>query len=631
MAYAEVAGIPPEMNLYAAPMGLILYAIFGTSRQLVIVVSSAVAVMSASIVGGLAPAGSAEFIAMTAALAILAGIVAILAGLLRLGRIAQFFSESVLMGFVSGLALVIMIKQVPKLFGLEPVEGNFWQRVIELIGELPETHLVTLAVGLSSLVLMIIIERRFKRIPAALIVLIYGIAVVSIFGLAAQGVHIVGEIPSGLVPPKLPDISLEQLALLIPGALAITLVIFSEAIGPDRSFASKHHYDIDENQELIGIGAANFGAGLFQGLPIGASLSNSAASDAAGGKTQAAGIVAALATILVALFLTPLFFNLPEAALAAIVIVAVSGMFKLGEFRRLYQLRKGDFALALITFLCVLTFEEVLAGLLIGVLLSLLALIWRTSEPKLSVLGRIPGTVAYRSTTYHPQAIQDPGLLIMRPDEGVFFANAASLRNAIRRRIAASEIPVRTTIVDLEMTNEYLTEQSTAKWSRLSRDSFAVGALARLNNNGVLLHPGARAMADSFGLLPACHNPFYNTAAQLVECLHVVEDSERLIDRLLATTWRKSRATPIPRAGKGVGAIEVPRGILYHSYSLDKQGIITEADCVIPTSQNHANIQHDLTKLVAESAASGLPDSEIAQLAAMLVRAYDPCISCSVH
>jgi len=183
----------------------------------------------------------------------------------------------------------------------------------------------------------------------------------------------------------------------------------------------------------------------------------------------------------------------------------------------------------------------------------------------------------------------------------------------------------------LEMTNEYLTEQSTAKWSRLSRDSFAVGALARLNNNGTLLHPGARAMAESFGLLPVCHNPFYNTVAQLVECLHVIEDSELLIDRLLASTWQQPRATPAPRVGKGVGAIEVPRGILYHSYSLNNQGIITAADCVIPTSQNHANIQHDLTKLVAEAAASELPDNEIEQLAAMLVRAYDPCISCSVH
>lgn len=183
----------------------------------------------------------------------------------------------------------------------------------------------------------------------------------------------------------------------------------------------------------------------------------------------------------------------------------------------------------------------------------------------------------------------------------------------------------------LKMTNEYLTEQSTAKWSRLSRDSFAVGALARLNNNGTLLHPGARAMADSFGLLPVCHNPFYNTAAQLVECLHVIEDSELLIDRLLASTWQAPRAALVPRAGRGVGAIEVPRGILYHSYTLDKLGIITAADCVIPTSQNHANIQHDLTKLAAESAASGLSDSQIEQLAAMLVRAYDPCISCSVH
>ena len=373
--------------------------------------------------------------------------------------------------------------------------GNFWERVIELVRELPETHLITLAVGLSSLVLMIIIERRFKRIPAALIVLIYGIGIVSIFGLAAQGVYIIGEIPSGLAPPKLPDISLEQLALLIPGALAITLVIFSEAIGPDRSFASKHHYEIDENQELIGIGAANIGAGFFQGLPIGASLSNTAASDAAGGKTQAAGIVAALATILVALFLTPLFFNLPEAALAAIVIVAVSGMFKLGEFRRLYQLRKGDFWLAVITFLCVLTFDEVIAGLLIGVFLSLLALIWRTSSAKLSVLGRIPGTVAYRSTAYHPEAIQDPGLLIARPDEELFFANAASIRKVVRRRIAASEIPIRTTILDLEMTNE-LDVPGTEMLAQLHEEHEAVEIEFKL----VGIHAPVQEMLDASGL-----------------------------------------------------------------------------------------------------------------------------------
>jgi high affinity sulfate transporter 1 len=539
MAYAQLAGMPPQTAFYAAPIGLFLYAIFGTSRQLVVAVSSAVAVMSASIVGGLVVTGSAEFIAMTAALAILAGIVAVLAGFLRLGRIAQFFSESVLIGFMSGLALVIMIKQVPKLFGLEPVEGNFWQRVIELIGELSETDLLTLAVGLSALVLMIILERRFKRIPAALIVLIYGIAVVSIFNLAAQGVEIIGEIPSGLAPPRLPDIGLEQLALLIPGALAITLVMFSEAVGPDRSFASKHHYEIDENQELIGIGAANIGAGLFQGFPIGASMSKSAASDSAGGRTQVAGIIAALATVLVALFLTPLLFNLPEAALAAIVIVAVSGMLKLGQFRHLYRLRKGDFWLAMITFLCVLTFEEALVGLLIGVLLSLFALIWRTSSAKLSILGRIPGTVAFRSTAYHPEAIQDPGLLITRPDEEVFFANAASIRKGVRRWIAASETPIRTTVLDLEMTNE-LDVPGTEMLAELHDEHEAVDIQFKL----VGIHAPVRELLDASGVTEKIGaENIYPTVLEAVlayasENLAEIsaDDIETFIDRIDALT-----------------------------------------------------------------------------------------------
>lgn len=495
MAYAELAGMPPQAAFYAAPVGLILYAIFGTSRQLVVAVSAAVAVMSASIVSGLVPTESPEFIALTAALAILAGLVALLAGLLRLGRIAQFFSESVLVGFVSGLALVIMIKQIPKLFGLEPVDGNFWERLIELISELPEMDLLTLVVGLSSLILMIFLERRFKKIPAALIVMIYGIAIVSIFNLGEQGIHIVGDIPAGLAPPKIPDISLEAWLMLIPGALAITLVMFSEAIGPARSFASKHHYEIDENQELIGIGMANMGAGLFQGFSIGASLSKSAASDAAGGRTQVAGIVAAIFTALVALFFTPLFFNLPEAALAAIVIVAVSGMIKIKDFRRLYRLRQVEFWLALITFLAVLTFEEILAGLLLGVLLSLLALIGRTSQPKLSVLGRIPGTVMYRSSVNFPAAIRDKGLLVVRPDEGIFFANAAGLRQAIRKQVGNAGPALRTTILDVEMTNE-LDIPSVEVLEKLHEEHLALGIQFKLAG----LHSPVQKMLDASGL-----------------------------------------------------------------------------------------------------------------------------------
>jgi sulfate permease, SulP family len=351
--------------------------------------------------------------------------VAILAGLLRLGRIAQFFSESVLVGFVSGLALVIAIKQVPKLFGLEAGEGNFWQRLVDLVTHLPETHLLTLAVGAGSLVLLIFLERRFHRFPAALAALVFGIGVAAIFGLEALGVHVVGAIPAGLAMPQLPDVTAQQLVQLIPGALAITLVIFAEGIGPMRSFAGKYRYPLSSDQELIALGTANAGAGLFQSFAVGVSLSRSAANDSAGARSQVSGLVAAAITILVALFLTPLFYNLPEATLAAIVVVAVARMFKWRAIRRLWQVRRLDFALAMLTLLGVLTFEEVLTGLLVAVIVSLIALVLRASQARLSVLGRVPGSLTFSSVETQPENTTVPGLLIVRPDEGLYFANAA--------------------------------------------------------------------------------------------------------------------------------------------------------------------------------------------------------------
>jgi SulP family sulfate permease len=379
---------------------------------------------------------------------------AVLAGLLRLGRIAQFFSESVLTGFVSGLALVIMIKQAPKMLGLESGHGNFWERLLELITQLPATHLLTAAVGLSTLALMLFLERRYHRIPAALAGLVYGIGVVTIFGLDARGVHIVGDIPGGLAPPALPDVSVADLGLLLAGALGITLVMFAEAIGPARSFAGKHNYRINADQELIGLGAANFGAGLFQGFPIGASLSKSAANDNAHASSQMSGLIAAGLTALVALFLTPLFRNLPEAALGAIVIVAVAGMFKLERLKWLYRVRRQDFWFALVALLGVLTFEEVLFGLLVAVVVSLLALVARTSRPDVSVHGRAPGHVYFNDVSRHPESLQIPGLLIVRPNEAVFFANASALRDVLVSLTAQQAEPVQTLILDLEMSNE---------------------------------------------------------------------------------------------------------------------------------------------------------------------------------
>jgi SulP family sulfate permease len=453
MAYAEIAGMPPQTAFYAAPIGLLMYAIFGTSRQLVVAVSAAIATMSAAAVGPLAAAGSPEYAAFTAGLAILAGLVSILAGLFKLGRIASFFSESVLAGFVTGLALTIAIKQVPKLFGFESGHGNFWERSYEILIHLTETHFLTLVVGLISIALLLFLEHRFHKLPAALIVMLLGIITSSLFALEGRGMHVVGEIPAGLAPPKLPGLSLDQWLLLLPAAFGLALVNFAEAYGPARNFGAKHRYDIAADQELVGLGAANFGAGLFQGFPIGSSLSKSAANDRAGAKTPVALIVCAVLTALVALFFTPFFAPLPEAVLAAVVVVAITGMVKVKAIRRLYQLNRFDFALAIVAMLGVLTFEA-LEGLLIAVILSLLALVWRASQSKLSVLGREPGRFVFSDTRRHPENRAIPGLLILRPDEGLFFANADALRSEIVAQVDDAHPLPRVVLLDLEMSNQ---------------------------------------------------------------------------------------------------------------------------------------------------------------------------------
>jgi sulfate permease, SulP family len=453
MAYAEIAGMPPQTAFYAAPIGLLMYAIFGTSRQLVVAVSAVIATMSAAAIAPLAAAGSPEYAALTAGLAILAGLIAVLAGLFKLGRVASFFSESVLAGFVTGLALTVAIKQVPKLLGFEGGSGNFWERLRHIFTHLDETHLLTLAIGLISIALLFSLENNFHKLPAALIVMLLGIFFSSLFSLEQYGVHVVGEIPAGLVPPKLPGLAPEQWLLLLPGAFGIALVNFAEAYGPARSFASKHGNEIDADQELIGLGAANLGAGLFQGFSIGSSLSKSAANDRAGAKTPVSLIVCAALTVIVALFFTPFFAPLPEAVLAAVVIVAITGMIKVKTIRRLYRLNRMDFALAIVAMLGVLTFEA-LDGLLIAVIVSLLALVWRTSQSRLSILGREPGRFIFSDGRRHPENHILPGLLILRPDEGLFFANADALRSDILKQVENSQPPVRVALLDLEMSNE---------------------------------------------------------------------------------------------------------------------------------------------------------------------------------
>jgi SulP family sulfate permease len=496
MAYAELAGMPPETAFYAAPVALLAYAVLGSSRQLVVAVSSAIAIMSAATISGLAPAGSVEYAALTAALAILAGLVSMAAGFLKLGRIAQFFSESVLLGFVFGLALLITIKQIPKLLGIEAHGESALDLVRDMIPHLRETDLLTLAVGLAGIAGMVVLERRLPRVPAALVVLVGSIAASVVLGLEGRGVHVVGDLPAGLRGPTLPGVGLESLPLLLFGAIGIALVAFAEAIGPANEFARQHGGKIDPNRELIAIGAANTGAGLFTGFPIGSSLSKSAANDRAGAHTPASLVTAAAATALVALFLTPLFEPLPEATLGAIVVVAVTGMMKVAKMRRLWELRRIDFWLAMIALVGVLVVPT-LEALGIAVVVSLGVLVWRASEGRLTFLGRASGGLEPVDLVSVPEAAI-PGFLIARPDEMLFFANVASVRDGILA--AAADLEPRPTVVllDLSLTPEVdvpVVEALEDLRQRLAADGIELWLSG--------LRPDARNLLDRAGTLAA--------------------------------------------------------------------------------------------------------------------------------
>jgi SulP family sulfate permease len=452
MAYAQLAGVPPEYAFYAAPIALLAYAALGSSRQLVVAVSSAVAIMSAATISGLAPAGSSEYIALTAALAILAGLVSIAAGVFKLGRVAQFFSESVLIGFVFGLALLITIKQIPKILGIEAHGDTALQLVRDMVPHLREAHALTLLVGACGIAAMILLERWVPRVPAALVVLVGSILASVAFGLEAHSVKVVGELPAGLAGPSLPGVGLDALPQLLGGAIGIALVAFAEAIGPANEFAREHGGRIDPNRELVAIGAANTGAGLFSGFPIGSSLSKSAANDRAGAHTPASLVTAAAATALVALLLTPLFEPLPEATLGAIVVVAVAGMMKVSKMRELWRLRRADFWLASIALVGVLVMPT-LPALGLAVVVSLGMLLRRASQSRLTFLGRTRGGLEPVDLRTAPDAAI-PGLLIARPDEMLFFANVASVRDEIIEAIADTDARPSVVLLDLALTPE---------------------------------------------------------------------------------------------------------------------------------------------------------------------------------
>jgi sulfate permease, SulP family len=465
MAYAGLAGLTPQAGLYTLLATLAAYAIFGTSRHLVVAATSASAVLLASSVGPLASGGAAQYAADAAALVLFCGGLFLLAGLLRLGFVAQFLSRPVMEGFVFGLAIFVTVSQLPKIFGIKKGSGDTISQFVHLLGHLGDTSGATLAVGAGALLLLFGLERFAPRVPGGLLVLVLGIGISAALNLASHGVSIVGHVPSGLPSPSIPNIRSADVAALIAAAAGLLLVIFSESLGAAQTFATKYGYEIDPSQEMIALGVANAGSGVLGGLAGGGSLSQSAVNEGAGARSELSPIVAAVLIIVTLLLLTPLFKDLPEAVLAALIIHAVSHLWKIAEFRRYRTEATAEFWLGLATLTGVITID-VLPGLVIGVASMLLLVIYRATRPYIAVLGRVPGSPdAYGDVVRHPDYERVAGLLVLRLEAPLFYGNASPVRDRLKALVGASDPLPSAVILDagandrLDITSAEMLEQ----------------------------------------------------------------------------------------------------------------------------------------------------------------------------
>ncbi len=452
LAYAGLAGVPPELGLVTAFAALAAYAVFGTSRHLKVTVSSTMAVMSASVVADLAGGDPAAYLAYTAALALTVGVILVAAGVAKLGFISDFLTKSVVTGFIIGVAITIIIGQLPKILGVPGLDGSLPEQLVQLVSELPDTNPYTLAIGLSSLLLILVLRRVSRRIPGPLIVLVLGILAVSLLDLSAYDVSVVGEVATGVPLPSIPTVPLTSIPYLVLGAAGIVFLAVGESVGAGRAYAAQRGYQVDPDQEMVALGAANLTSGLFGGFTADASLSQTATAEAAGARSQLSSLITAGLVLATAVLLAPLFQNLPDAVLGAIVIAATLGLIDVGEMRRYWRWRRTDFVIAVTAMVGVLL-TTVLTGMIVAVLLSVLLLLYRASRPYVAVLGRMPGRAAtFADLARHPEAEPVPGLIIVRLDAPLYFFNANVARTQIFDIVAALETPPRGVLIDLSAT-----------------------------------------------------------------------------------------------------------------------------------------------------------------------------------
>jgi len=439
IAYAAMAGAPLEAGLYTLLGSLLVYAILGTTRQAVSAPTSGSSIMMAAVIAPFLVTDPKELAELLVLLVLLVSIILLLCGLLRLGFVTAFISHSVMTGFIFGLAIHIAVNQAPKLFGLPRGQGETIYQLWHLIGQLGGTNWVTFAIGAGALALLYGLEARDPRAPGPLMIMVGGILVVSVFRLSDEyGVRIVGAMQTGLPELSLPKVNLDDVLDLLPGALAIVLFVVSETLGVGHSLGRQYGYDIDPNQELIALGAANVTSACLGGLVSGCSMSSTAVNDQAGAKSQFSSLAAAGMVLITLVALMRLFHNLPEAVLGAIVIYAVARMMKVNELKRFYQFHVDEFAQAVLALLGVII-VGILPGLAIAIVLSLLRFIWGASHLSVSRLGPVPGREHSYGNIERP-AERSPiqGLEILRLNGPLFFANALRFRNEVRSLLSGS-------------------------------------------------------------------------------------------------------------------------------------------------------------------------------------------------
>lgn len=437
MAYAMIAGLPPIYGLYASTIPLIIYALLGTSRQLAVGPVAMVSLLTAAGVGTLAEGGTELYIMLAITLAFMVGLIQFLLGVFRLGVLVNFLSHPVISGFTSAAALIIGLSQLKHLLGVSMARTNYVHEILwQAIEKIDEINWAAFAVGIGGILLIKGIKKVSSAIPSQLVAVIFGIGAVMAFGLTEQGVKIVGEVPSGLPVFSLPDFSPATLKSLFPIAMAIALVSFMESIAVAKSIQAKHKdYKIVSNQELIALGLANVGGAFFQSYPVTGGFSRTAVNDQAGAKTGMASIISAILIVLTLLFLTPLFYYLPNAILASVIMVAVFGLIDFKEAKHLWHTDRSDFWMLAATFIGTLTLgiEE---GIGIGVILSLAMIIFQTTRPHVAELGKVPNSHFYRNLTRFEQLEERKDLLIYRFDAQLFFANTNFYKDSLEEYVS---------------------------------------------------------------------------------------------------------------------------------------------------------------------------------------------------